>query len=68
MSHSHNRNNDNNGFEHHYQSYLSHKNEPGDEGLHSRALAEVDAEPLRARFYEKRRFRRTARRLRRYAI
>jgi hypothetical protein len=55
------------GFTHDYREYLSHKDEPRETGLYEGALAEIDAELLRSSFFEKRKFRRTAKRLRRYA-
>lgn len=68
MSHPHTNNDGNRSFRHHNQEYLSHKDEPRESGIYDGALAEIDAELLRSSFFERRRFRRTARRLRRYAI
>jgi hypothetical protein len=65
MSHTY-KNKGNGSFKHHYQAYLSHKAEPIEANLHDGASAEIDAGLLRSSFFEKRRFRRTAERLRRY--
>lgn len=58
----------NRSLKHHYREYLSHKDEPRETNLYSGALAELDAEVLKTSIFEKRKFRRTAKRLRRYAI
>ena len=68
MSHTYKKNDYNRSFKYHDQAYLSHKDEPREDNLYSGALAAIDAELLRYNFFEKRRLRRTARRLRRYAI
>jgi hypothetical protein len=54
-------------FRVHYREYLRHKDEPGDENLLDGASKEIAADLIRTSFYQKRRLRRTARRLR-YAI
>jgi hypothetical protein len=54
-------------IKHHYKEYLSHKDEPREESLYGGALAEIDAGVLMTSIFEKRKFRRTAKRLRRYA-
>jgi hypothetical protein len=55
------------GFKAPGQDYLSHKNEQGNESHYSGAAAELDADFLGSSIFEKRKFRRTAKRLRRYA-
>lgn len=67
MSHTYTKNDYNNRLRNHYQAYLSHKSEPREKDFFNGTLAEIDAELLRTNFFEKRKFRRTARRLRRFA-
>lgn len=67
MSHTHPRGDDNGIYRYHYKEFLSHKDEPREEGVYNGALAELDAELLRSSYFEKRKFRRMARRLRHYA-
>jgi len=55
----------NRNFKVHYREYLRHRDEPGDENLYDGASAELDADLLRSNYFQKRRLRRTARRLRR---
>ena len=52
------------GFKVHFKQYLRHKNEPEEGSLYDGASAELDADLLRTSFYQKRKFRRTARSLR----
>ena len=55
------------GFRFHYREYLSHKDEPLEVAIYSEESVGADIGLLRSNFFEKRRFRRTAKRLRRYA-
>lgn len=50
-------------FKVHYREYLKHKDEPRDDSLLDGASKEIAADMIRTSFYQKRRLRRTARRL-----
>ena len=56
----------NKGFKIHYQEYLRHQDEPSRD-LYNEAAAEIDVGLIINSYYERRRLRRTAQRLRRYA-
>lgn len=64
MSHTTTRLNRN--FKVHYRAYLKHPDEPKDD-LYDEAAAELDVGLIRDSYYERRRLRRTAERLRRYS-
>lgn len=66
MSHTNNAfaNTSNRSFEVHYREYLKHKDEPKEESHYDGASAELGADLLRVSYFQKRRLRRTARRLR----
>ena len=55
-------------FKVHYRQYLIHKDEPEEINNYDGASAELDASLIKSSFDEKRRLRRAARRLRRYAV
>ncbi len=54
----------NRSFKVHYRQYLKLSDEPKDESLYDQASAELGANLLKDSYYQKRRLRRTARRLR----
>ena len=54
------------GFRFHYREYLSHKDEPLDLAAYSEESVDSDIGLLRSNFFEKRKLRRTAKRLRRH--
>ena len=56
------------GFRFHYREYLSHKDEPGDPAMYSEDSVGADIELLRSNFFEKRKLRRTAKRLRAHIV
>jgi hypothetical protein len=53
-------------FKVHYQEYLRHQDEPNRD-LYDESSAEIDVGLIKNSYYERRRLRRTAERLRRYA-
>lgn len=54
----------NDKFKDQYQEYLKHKNEPKENILYDEAAAELNAGLIKTSFFQKRKFRREARRLR----
>jgi hypothetical protein len=51
----------------HYRVFLSHKDEPHEAAMYSEDSVGADIGLLRSNFFEKRKLRRTAKRLRRHA-
>lgn len=56
-----------NNYKVHYREYLRHKGEPRDNGLYEAEETEDGAELIKSSYHERRRLRRTAKRLKQYS-